>query len=141
VYATIDDMPAAELGYAERPVHRKEFYKLGVKVKTDLILQMVKPAGNRLEAHFTNDLTDDPVEILTDQIIVERGATPVDALFNSLRANSCNDGVTDIDSLIGSSPLPRNHGTGYELYRVGDAISSRSLHAALLDAYRLCVKL
>ena len=141
LYATIDDMPAAELGYAERPVHRKEFYKSGVEVKTDLILQAVKPAGNRLQVTFSNDLTDDTVELFTDQVIVERGTTPADALFNSLKTDSCNDGVIDIDALLDSSPQPRGRDGGFELYRVGDAVSSRSLHAALLDAYRLCVSL
>jgi len=139
LYATIDDRPAAELGYAERPVHRKEFYKLGVEVKTDLILQSVEPAGNRLQALFSNDLTDEPVEVFTDQVIVERGTSPVEALFHSLKTNSCNDGVSDIDALLNSTPQPPGRNTGYELYRVGDAISSRSLHAALLDAYRLCI--
>jgi len=65
----------------------------------------------------------------------------MDALFNSLRTNSCNDGVTDIDALLSSTPQPHCRDKGFELYRVGDAVSSRSLHAALLDAYRLCVSL
>ena len=30
---------------------------------------------------------------------------------------------------------------GFALYRIGDAVSSRSLHAALLDAYRIAVAL
>jgi len=49
--------------------------------------------------------------------------------------------VIDIDALLGSSSQPRCRDSGFELYRVGDAVSSRSLHAALLDAYRLCVSL
>jgi len=30
---------------------------------------------------------------------------------------------------------------GYLLYRIGDAVSSRSVHAALLDAFRISVAL
>ena len=33
---------------------------------------------------------------------------------------------------------PRPKRAGFELYRIGDAVSSRSIHAAMLDAYRLC---
>jgi hypothetical protein len=38
-------------------------------------------------------------------------------------------------------PFEVNGDGGYRLYRVGDAVSSRSLHAALLDAFRIAVAL
>lgn len=36
------------------------------------------------------------------------------------------------------SPV-RNPSSGFRLYRIGDAVSGRGIHAAVLDAYRLCV--
>jgi hypothetical protein len=48
-----------------------------------------------------------------------------------------NDGVTEIETLIGSSPLREPPTSRFELHRIGDAISSRSVHAAMLDALRL----
>ena len=140
IFATIDDRPAAELGYAERPVHRKELYKLGVGVKTDLMIKAVQPLGNKLQATLDNDLTGQSTTITVDQVIIERGTTPADELFYQLRSSSNNDGVTDIDALLECRSQPGTD-TGFELYRVGDAVSSRSLHAALLDAYRLCIAL
>jgi len=74
---------------------------------------------------------------LADQIIVEHGTAPVDELFHALRGQSLNDGVTDLDALLSGRAQPRN-GTGFELYRIGDAVSSRTIPAAVLDAYRLC---
>lgn len=139
---TIDDRIGAELGYAERPVHRKQLYRLNIDTRLDLMLLAVRREGERLIATFRNDLTDDVIEMETDQIVVERGTYPVDEVFRELKAGSFNKGVTDIDALINARPQPGSEADkGYLLYRVGDAVSSRSLHAALLDAFRIAVAL
>ena len=144
-FFTIDAMPAAELGYAERPVHRKKMYELGVPMHTDSVLQSVEPHGNRLRAVFRNDLTDTTTEWLTDQVVVEQGTVPADEVFHELKQKSANDGYTDIDALLNCKPQPHAEpgarANNFCLYRVGDAVSSRSLHAALLDAYRIAVAL
>ena len=33
---------------------------------------------------------------------------------------------------------PAADGGGFQLFRIGDAVSSRNVHAAILDAFRLC---
>lgn len=139
-FAMLDEQPAAELGYAERPVYRKELYKRGVKVLPDLALLSVNRSGNQLTATFRHDLTDDETEITSDQIVIEYGTLPLDELYQELRTQSNNDGVTDIDALLNTMPQPFNN-NGFQLYRIGDAVSSRSLHAALLDAFRIAVAL
>jgi len=138
--ATVDDRPAAELGYAERPVYRKQLYANNIQVLTDLVLLQVEPVGNRLKAIFRNDLTDQLVEHLTDQVIIEQGTIPTVELYHELKTDSSNQGVTDIDALLALQPQPEKQ-LGYSLHRIGDAVSSRSLHAALLDAFRLAVAL
>ena len=109
----------------------------------DLALRSVTKKGNGLLATLTNDLTDEQVEIEAKQIIVERGTAPLDEVFHELRGAAINKGATDIDALVNNTPQPYNDGNtdGYVLYRVGDAVSSRSLHAALLDAFRIAVTL
>jgi thioredoxin reductase len=141
--AMIDDRVAAELGYAERPTHRKQLYQKQVEVRPDLVLKAVRREAGGLIVSLVNDLTDVTLELETDQVVVERGTFPVDEVFVELRADSANHGVTDIDALIHARPQPYEVSAegGYLLYRIGDAISSRSLHAALLDAYRLAVAL
>ncbi len=142
-FATIDDRVAAELGYAERPTHRKKLYELEVEVKLDQMLLAVRRDGDHLLATLRNDLTDAVVEIETDQVVVERGTFPVDEVFEELREGAANRGVTDIDAFINARPQPFEIPApgGYLLYRVGDAVSSRSVHAALLDAFRIAVAL
>ncbi len=143
VFATIDDRIGAELGYAERPVHRKQLYLQQIETRLDLMLLEVQPVGERLQATFRNDLTDEQVEIEADQVVVERGTYPLDEVFQELRNDAINKGVTDIDALlqVRSQPFENGEEGGYRLYRVGDAVSSRSLHAALLDAFRISVAL
>jgi len=150
-FATIDDRPAAELGYAERPVYRKQLYKNNVTVIPDMALLSVEPDGNRLKAVFRNDLTDDLVEHITDQVVIEQGTQPIDELYHQLKSGSLNQGVTDIDALLALQQQPEQApekrpensqaSAGFSLHRVGDAVSSRSLHAALLDAFRIAVAL
>ena len=141
--ATIDDQIGAELGYAERPVHRKQLYQLNIDTRLDLMLLSVRREGEHLCAIFRNDLTDEIVELETDQIVVERGTFPVDEVYQALRENSVNKGVTDIEALlkVEAQPYPIINESDYQLYRIGDAVSSRSLHAAILDAFRIAVAL
>lgn len=143
IIATIDDRIGAEMGYAERSVHRKQLYLQGVTVKIDLTLLAVRRDGVQLRATLRNDLTDESVEIETDQVVVDRGCYPHDDVFQELRESAANRGVTNIDALINAQPQPfqiADEG-GYLLYRIGDAVSSRSVHAALLDAYRIAIAL
>ena len=81
IFATIDDRIGAELGYAERPVHRKQLYLHGIAVKLDLMLLGVRREGGQLLATFRNDLTDESIEIEADQVVVERGTFPIDEVF------------------------------------------------------------
>ena len=142
-FATIDDRVAAELGYAERPTHRKKLYELDVEVMLDLMLLTVRREDDHLVVTLRNDLTDSIVEIETDQLVVERGTFPVDEVFQELKDGAANRGVTDIDALINAraQPVEIPAEGGYLLYRIGDAVSSRSVHAALLDAFRISVAL
>ncbi len=141
--AGIDSHIGMEMGYAESVVHRKQMYKRGVTMMHDLMIRKVSRRDNHLVAEFRNDLTNESVEIETEQVIVERGTMPLDDVFHDLKTGSCNDGVTDIEALINTQPQPHFHNEqgGYALYRIGDALTSRSLHAALLDAYRIAVVL
>ncbi len=79
-------------------------------------------------------------ERLSDQVVVEHGTVPVDGLYVALKAGSCNNGSVNMDRLLAGQPQTSKdeHADGYELYRVGDAVSSRDIHCAILDSRRLC---
>jgi 2,4-dienoyl-CoA reductase-like NADH-dependent reductase (Old Yellow Enzyme family)/thioredoxin reductase len=141
-FVTPDDMVGAEMEYNSRVVYRKRFAQRGVRVTIDHALLQVRPAGNRLVAVFKHELTGERLELSAAQVIVEHGTVPVDDVFAGLRPASCNGGVTDIGRLLAGAPqretVPEG---GFELHRIGDAVTSRGVHAAIYDAQRLCMAL
>jgi NADPH-dependent 2,4-dienoyl-CoA reductase/sulfur reductase-like enzyme len=131
---------AQRSGYVNYPVYLKHFYEKGVALTPDRRLVNVKRCGDQLRSTFVNELTGEAEERLSDQVIVERGTVPVDDLFEELRAESCNNGYVDMDKLLAGQPQLTNDDkrAGFELFRVGDAVSSRDIHCAILDSRRLC---
>jgi hypothetical protein len=99
----------------------------------------VARAGNRLNATLFNEYDKSRRERLVDQVVVEHGTLPLDELYFALKPGSRNLGEIDHGALIANRPqdLVRNPAGGYALYRIGDAVASRNIHAAVYDALRL----
>ncbi len=137
---SIDGELAAELSYAERAIWKKRGYELGIHMTFDHRLKSIAKTGNRLTATFVNETTGATIERTADQIVVEHGTLPMDALYHDLRERAANDGVTDLDALLANKPQPlaATADARFELHRIGDAVASRNIHAAVYDALRLC---
>jgi hypothetical protein len=105
-------------------------------------LRGVARAGNRLRATIGTDYSDHSYEGEFDQVVVNHGTLPLDDLYHDLRPFSRNGGAVDHDALIAGRPqaLDVNADGAFQLFRIGDAVSSRNIHAAVHDALRLvCV--
>ncbi len=139
--ATIDAQPATEMGYPDRIVFHKRLAAQGVNTLAYLKLSALRRDGNRLVATLTHELTGQTQEITTDQVVLETGTDPLAEVFFELRQGAANKGITDVDAMASWSAQPDTHSQGYTLHRLGDAVTSRSIHAALLEAYRLAVHL
>jgi hypothetical protein len=136
-FVTIDDNIGLEMEYSARVVYRKRFAQNGVRSLIDHQLQSVEKRGNQLVAKFRHELTGSTTELAASHVVIERGTVPVDEVFSALRARSSNDGITDIDALL-AGEAQKAGGEGFLLHRIGDAVSSRNVHAAVYDALRLC---
>ncbi|MGR3451083.1 MAG: oxidoreductase [Paracoccus sp. (in: a-proteobacteria)] len=135
--AGIDVNIGQDLAYPETTRWLKEFAKSRLRPEGSMRLSSVVRDGNRLCATLTNELTHETFDRVIDQVVVEMGTIPMNDLFDDLRQASGNDGVTDIHALRDLKPQPRPR-KGFELHRIGDALSSRNIHAAIYDALRLC---
>ena len=134
----LDGHLAMEMAYSEQVVWRRRTHEIGIEPRLDRRLVRVERDGNRLRATFRNELTDAVETHEADQIVVEHGTLPADELFRGLRDRSSNRGIVDQKALLEGRPQPRAEGEGFRLFRIGDAVSSRNVHAAVLDAFRLC---
>ncbi len=136
----LDDRLAAEMAYAERTLWKKRLYDLKVPVTPDLRLQRIERNGNRLTGLFVNESSGETIERDASMIVVEHGTVPATETFDGLRAMAKNKGVTDLGALLEGRPQPEpvNPDGAFELYRIGDAVTSRNVHTAMLDALRLC---
>ena len=74
------------------------------------------------------------------QVIAEHGTLPMAETYFALKEQASNRGEIDLDSFIANKPqtLVRNKQGKFQLFRVGDAVASRNIHAALYESLRLC---
>ncbi|MEM9124981.1 MAG: N-methylproline demethylase, partial [Pseudomonadota bacterium] len=74
---------------------------------------------------------------------VNQGTVPLDDLYFDLKPLSRNRGAVDQAALVAAQgPLfpQQNPMAGFDLYRIGDAVSSRNIHAAIYDALRFGIR-
>nr|WP_302478204.1 NADH:flavin oxidoreductase [Ruegeria arenilitoris] len=96
--------------------------------------------GDRVRASLRHVLTGNVTERLVDHVVVEHGLSPMDGLYHDLKPRSRNHGQVEHKALIGGTfPFVDTNRSGqFHLARIGDAVTSRNMHAAILDALRVC---
>ncbi|MGE5202307.1 MAG: N-methylproline demethylase, partial [Acidobacteriota bacterium] len=138
-FATPERVLAPEVGGTNYPGYFRAFARHDVTVSLMLRLQRIRRDGNRLVATLFNEYDRSHHERRVDQVVVEHGTLPLDELYFSLKPGSRNLGEVDYGAWIANRPqdVVRNPDGAYLLYRIGDAVASRNIHAAVFDALRL----
>ena len=138
--ATPDRMSAHEVGATNFPAYLRSFYSMGVKLTPDRRLRSVEREGNRLRAVLRNEYSDAEEARVVDQVVVEHGTLPAAEVFHALAPLARNGGTLDVEALIAgrAQEIDTNPEGGFMLFRVGDAVASRNIHAAIYDSLRLC---
>jgi hypothetical protein len=111
-------------------------YGHGVLLTPDHRLISVERSGDGLRATLRNEYTRAEVVREVDSVVTEHGVVPDGSLFQELRDGSSNEGVVDLEALLAGDPQPLP-GSGYTLFRVGDAVASRDVASAIYEARRL----
>ena len=134
---------APEIGGLNHVAYAQVFQQHGVVITINRRLLGVRREGAQLAASIGSDYGDIRETRLVEQVVVEHGTLPLDALYFELKDASINRGEVDYAALVAGRPqtVVRNPEGRYRLLRIGDAVQSRNVHAAIYDALRLCVTL
>lgn len=102
-------------------------------------LQGVQVQADKLKAILSSDYTQVNKSRLVDQVVVNHGTLPLDELYFDLKPLSSNLGEVNYAHLLSGDKqqLTKNAQGRFQLFRIGDAVSSRNIHAGIYDALRL----
>ncbi len=137
---TPDRQVGLSIGGLNYPIHLRELYRLGVRLSPDRRLLGAVRSGNGITVRLLNCYSREVEEKQVDVLVTNFGTEPADELFQALVPKSSNLGEIDIDALAdGRLNVPElNPGGDVMLFRLGDAVASRNVHAAIFDALRIC---
>lgn len=132
---------AADIGGLNHVAYARAFDRHRVRITINKRVLAVHRAGNGLVASIGSDYGERVDEREVDMVVVEHGTLPLDELYFALKPHSRNLGAVDYDALLASAPQAAagNPDGRFQLFRIGDAVASRNVHAAIYDALRLCV--
>ena len=100
--------------------------------------------GNKLNALIGSDYDESfKYNSSYDQVFLNYGIKPLDELYFSLVPYSKNNGEIDYNKFVNGEEqnIIKNNKSKFNLFRIGDAVSSRNIHAAIYDALRLVINL
>lgn len=130
---------APEMGGLNHVPYMAAFQDTGTRVTINTRVAGVRREGNELVATLGSDYSAGfAEERRVDQVVVEHGTAALDELYHALKPQSRNLGEVDYPALLGDGALfpERNPDSTFQLYRIGDAVASRNIHAGIYDALR-----
>ena len=116
--------------------YMRSLQKQDVTFTVTFRLESVVREGSALLARVGSDYGGVLKERRVDQVVVNHGTRPLDELYFELKPQALNHGAVDYPALLAGQPQP-GAGAGFQLFRIGDAVSARNTHAAIFDALRL----
>lgn len=142
-YVTPERMVGPSVGSMNSPAYLKAFAEGGVTVTLASRLTSVAEKDGQLLAELCHEYSGQRVRREVGHVVVEHGTLPNDELYHALVPDSTNLGEVDQQALLAGRPqtVATNSSGRYQLFRIGDAVASRNIHAAVYDALRLCCTL
>jgi hypothetical protein len=142
-FVTPDRQISADIGGTNLVPYMRKLLPLEVRFTLCRRVLSARREDGRIRVILGSDYGDFSSERLVDQVVVEHGTTPLDDVYFALKPLSSNLGAVDYDALIEgrAQRIERNPGGKFKLFRIGDAVSSRNVHAAIYDALRLVKEL
>ena len=140
-YLSPEMMIAPDIGGTNHPAYLRSLYGNEVTISLNQRLAGIAREDAGFTATLYSEYTQKKTHRRVDQVVVDHGTLPADDLYFALKLDSSNRGEVDQASLLGGQPqsVVNNPAGTFQLFRLGDAVNSRNIHAAIYDALRLCV--
>ncbi|MGF7163197.1 2,4-dienoyl-CoA reductase-like NADH-dependent reductase (Old Yellow Enzyme family) [Rhodoligotrophos appendicifer] len=132
---------APDVGGLNFAPYMAELQSRGARISIGSSVRAIRREGNKLAVTLTSEFAEKDVgERLVDQVVVEHGTLPLDDIYFALKELSINRGEVDYGALISGQKqdVRTRPEAEFQLFRLGDAVASRNIHAAIYDAMRLC---
>ena len=139
-YLSPEMMIAPDIGGTNHPAYLRSLYGNEVTISLNQRLAGIAREDDGFTATLYSEYTQKKTHRRVDQVVVDHGTLPADDLYFALKPDSSNRGEVDQASLLGGQPqsVVNNPAGTFQLFRLGDAVNSRNIHAAIYDALRLC---
>jgi len=134
---------APEIGGMNHVPYMRAFQECGVRVTIATRVTALRREGNGIVATLGSDFAPGwHEERRVDRVVAEHGTAPNEELYHALKPMSRNLGAVDYAALLGRGEVfpDRNPEGRFTLYRIGDAIASRNIHAGIYDALRYGIR-
>ncbi len=136
---TPERMLGIEVGGMNHVPYARAFNETGTRISLNQRVLAVRPENGRLCVEVGSDHSAHRAVRHVDWVVADHGTAVNAELYFALKPGSTNLGAVDYGALLGgrSQGIVRHADGGYQLFRIGDAVSSRNIHAAVYDALRL----
>lgn len=136
---TPERMLGIDIGGMNHVPYARAFNETETRISLNQRVHAVRPELGQMCVEIGSDHSSHRVSRHVDTVVVDHGTTPLDDLYFELKPSSTNLGAVDYDAMLNARPQTevRNDEGEFELYRLGDAVASRNIHAAIYDALRL----
>ena len=136
---TPERMLGVDVGGMNHVPYARAFNEHSVRITLNQRVLAVRPELDRLCVEIGSDHSGHIEARHVDYVISDRGTVVNADLYFELKPESTNLGAVDYGALIagGGQSVVRNEDGSFQLFRIGDAVSGRNIHAAIYDGLRL----
>ena len=120
--------------------YARAFNETDTRVTLNQRVRSVRRENGRLHVEIGSDHSPVRHERVVDAVVCDHGVLANDGLYHDLVPASVNLGELDHHAFINGLPqeIHTNPSGRFQLFRIGDAVAGRNIHAAIYDALRLC---
>ncbi len=120
--------------------YARAFNETDTRITLNQRVLSIQRANGRLHVEIGSEHSAIRHERIVDAVVGDHGVTANDELYHALVPSSSNLGELDHVAFTSGAPQAvRTNAMGtFQLFRIGDAVAGRNIHAAIYDALRLC---